>query len=183
MTLLLPQAVHIRAYYYGAPTDQTIATPGTPQAVLFDQVPDYGGIVLKNSSNQQWNGGAVATGQRFVVPNAGDYLINFEAAPFVSTGAPARFRIWMRCSTGGGAAADVTASSTAIVIASNSSAGVPPNATASRSIIYDAALPGDYFEFWMDGEVNTGLRGTAPATGPVSPAIVVCINQIGYEYV
>jgi hypothetical protein len=178
MTLLLPTPVHLRAYYQNAATDQLVATPGTPQAVILNQVSDNQNVTLKNASNQVWNGTTITTGQRFVFTTPGDYLLSFVANPVIVSGQPGQFRIWWKVNN----TTDVVGSSTSVQLVTNAGAvGTSGQTVITRSLITDFAV-GDYIELWMDAEkANTGLRSMAPATGPVAPAVVVNINMIGYN--
>jgi hypothetical protein len=95
---------------------------------------------------------------------------------------PGQMRLWWKVN----GTTDIPGSSTAYLITNNSGGvGTAAANIITRSIIYDFLTIGDYAELWMDAEKsnNTGLRSLAPATGPVAPAIVVGIHQIGYEYV
>lgn len=181
MTILLPQAIHIRAYFQDTGNDQTITTAGTPQVVLFNQVPDNANIVLKDASNQTWNGTTVTTGQRFVFNSPGDYHISFVAQAMVSLNQPIQMRMWWKLN----GTTDIPGSSTAYLITNNTGAGVAAANIITRSMIYDFLTVGDYIELWMDADTSNraGLRSLAPATGPTAPGVVVNIHQIGYEYV
>ena len=145
-------------------TNQAIADIAAAQVVTFDTDVYHAGITRTSSS-------------RFTITKAGSYLIAFSG---VCVGAAGQtIQVWLRQSTGGGAAADVA----------NSNTIYPFKTTGTNGLVAVTFINhfevNDYFEFWTWGSAVTSTwtataAGSSP-TRPACPSIIMTANYVGED--
>lgn len=149
-------------------TDQAISAAGITggQVITFDTDVDSHGIVRTSSS-------------RFTIATPGTYLITFSG---VAEGKLNEYiAVWLKTSTGGGAATNLADSNTLYRFKANDMSTV----IAVSFLVHFIA--GDYFEFWTWGSATTSFwnytaavvanPGVTPAR-PACPSIIFTANRV-----